>query len=135
MHWGWVALAGAVAAVLATFADWFFGGVWMHHRYNTYPEVWRPVDPGGGHSRAIAWSVVLTALGSFGFVALAAWLGLTGWGAALGLAAGVWLCVPLPLLITNTLFMRLDPLLLLPHGLGSLVKLLISAAAAAALAR
>lgn len=131
MQWTSVALAGVTAAIAAQFADWFFFGVWMHGRYNTYPEVWRPTGPKGGHTGAIAASSVLTAVASFGFVALLAWLGMTAWRQALILAAGVWLLVPLPMLLTNTMFMRLDPRLLLPHSLGWLTRLTLCAASAA----
>jgi hypothetical protein len=37
--------------------------------------------------------------------------------------------VPLPLLITNALFIKLHPLTVVAHALGWLVKLLVAAAA------
>lgn len=131
MPWSSVGLAGLAAAIATFFTDWFFFGVWLHARYNTYPEVWRPTDARGGHRTAIAVSSLLTAAACFGWVALLTRLGMTSWASALALSTGVWLLAIVPILVVNTLFMRIDPLLLLPNGLGYLARLLLSAAATA----
>jgi len=49
------------------------------------------------------------------------------------LAAMIWLIAPLPLLITNSLFIKIDPLVTAAHAAGWLVKLLLIAIATAIL--
>lgn len=43
------------------------------------------------------------------------------------LTVGVWLAVPLPLLVTNGLFIRIHPLNTLANALGWLARLLVCA--------
>ena len=65
------------------------------------------------------------------FVALADVLGLVHLTAALKLAAMIWLIAPLPLLVTNSLFIKIDPLVTASHAAGWLAKLLLIAVATA----
>jgi hypothetical protein len=125
---GSVLVAIAVSAVLTSFTDWFFFAVWMHDRYHRHPEVWRRPRGGPGQGRAIAWSALLSVLTNIGFVVLCAAFGIVELRDALLVAAVVWLAVPVPMLATNWLFLKLDAWLLLPHGIGWLVRLLATAA-------
>jgi hypothetical protein len=68
---------------------------------------------------------------STAFVALADVLGLVHLIAALKLAAMIWLIAPLPLLVTNSLFIKIDPLVTASHAAGWLAKLLLIAVATA----
>jgi hypothetical protein len=134
MHWGGIGLAGLAAAVATFLTDWFFFGVWMHAKYNLHPEVWRPADASGGNRTGIVANAVINTVACFGLVTLLSCLGLTAWGPALGFAFGVWGLAILPILIVNTLFMRISPWLLLPNGLGYLARLVICAVATVLLA-
>jgi hypothetical protein len=128
---GPVCLAVAVSAFLTSLTDWFFFGVWMHERYRIHEEVWRRPRGGPGQSRAVAWSALLYGVTNVAIVTLCSALGLTELGDALLAAALAWAAIPIPMLASNTLFLKLDPLLLVPHGLGWLVRLLLTAAVAA----
>jgi intracellular septation protein A len=120
----WATIAGAV---LGGLADWLFAGVLFHDRYHTYPEVWRH----GGERGRILLAQALALVTSGAFVALAWKMHLTDGRGALKLAAMVWLIGPLPLLLANHLFIKLDPRVTASHAAGWLVKLALIAAAAA----
>jgi len=125
-----IAMAEAIilGAVLGSLADWLFAGVLFHARYQTYPEVWRT---GGGERGRIILAQAFAVLTSAAFVLLAVQVGRTDpWGVAM-MAVMIWLVGPLPLLITNHLFIKLDPLVTASHAAGWLVKLLLVAAATA----
>lgn len=78
-----------------------------------------------GSAQILCW------LTSVGFVALASTLGTVDLPGTLKLAAMVWLIAPLPLLITNSLFIKIDPLVTASHAVGWLIKLLLIAVATA----
>ena len=126
LHLVWAALIGAV---LASLADWLFAGVLFHGRYQVHPEVWRP---GAGAVRSrIVLAQALALVTSAAFVALAWKTRETGLVPALKLAVMIWLIGPLPLLLTNGLFIKIDPLVTASHAAGWLAKLLLIAAATA----
>ena len=129
MDWH-VFAASIVGAVLGSIADWVFAGVLFHGRYQRHPEVWRT---GGSESLRIGGAQILCLLTSVAFVALAKMLGQVDLPGTLILAAMVWLIAPLPLLVTNALFIKIDPLVMASHAAGWLVKLLLIAAATAVL--
>ena len=76
---------------------------------------------------------VLCLLTSVAFVALASMLGQVDLPGTLKLAAMIWLIAPLPLLVTNALFIKIHPLVTASHAAGWLVKLLVIAVATAIL--
>ena len=127
---GHIALAVLISGFLASFTDWFFGGYLFHKQYMAHPEIWRnkPGDK-AGENRAILWSVIL------GFVTCAAFIyacivfGIHGYAAALCLAVFVWVIAPVPLLITNALFIKMHPLNVVSNSLGWLAKLILAALA------
>jgi len=121
----WAALAGAV---LGSLADWLFMGVIFHGRYQVYPEVWRPGTQERGRIIA-AQGLALVTAGAF--VALASKLHQTDLYGALKLAAMIWLIAPLPLLVANAMFIKIDHLITATHAAGWLAKLLLIAAATA----
>ena len=126
LHLVWAALIGGV---LGSLADWLFAGILFHGRYQTYPEVWRP---GAGAVRhRILFAQLLAFVTSGAFVALAWKLHQTDMVGDAKLAAMIWLIGPLPLLLANALFIKLDPLVTASHAAGWLVKLLLIAAATA----
>src|SRR5206468_11172183 len=107
-------LVGATLAVgvLGSLADWLFAGVLFHHRYQVYPEVWRS---GSGRPRIIA-AQALAFVTAAAFVALAWKLHQTDVRGALKLAAMVWLIGPLPLLVGNAFFIKIDHLVTASHA-------------------
>ena len=127
---GRIALAIVFSAFVASFTDWFFSGTLFHSKYMAYPEVWRR-QPGdrAGENQAITWAMILGLLTSIGFVCACLAFGIGGYAHALEFAALIWLAVPLPLLITNALFMKIHPLNVVSNSLGWLARLLIAGAA------
>jgi hypothetical protein len=126
LHLIWATLIGAV---LGSLADWLFAGVIFHGRYQVYPEVWRPAAGGEHHRIILAQALALVTAG--GFVVLAWKLHQTDYKGTLKLAAMIWLIGPLPLLLANALFIKIDHLVTASHAAGWLVKLLLIAAATA----
>src|SRR5688572_8733998 len=117
----WAALLGAL---LGSLADWLFAGLLFHDRYQRHPEIWRPRV--GERGRIVA-AQALSLLTAAAFVALAAKLHQTDLRGALKLAAMIWLIAPLPLLLANAMFIKIDPLVTASHAAGWLAKLLLIA--------
>jgi intracellular septation protein A len=128
LHLVWAILAGAV---LGSLADWLFAGVLFHGRYQVHPEVWRT----GSERGRIAAAQALCLVTSAAFVLLAWKLHQTDPKGALKLAAMVWLIGPLPMLVANAMFIKIDNLVTASHATGWLVKLLLIAGATAVLLR
>jgi intracellular septation protein A len=124
LHLLWATLVGGL---LGGLADWLFAGVLFHHRYLRYPEVWRA---GNERPRIIA-AQALSFVTAGAFAALAWKLHQTDMRGALKLAAMVWLIGPLPLLVGNAMFIKIDHLVTASHAAGWLAKLLLIAAATA----
>jgi hypothetical protein len=120
----WAALVGGL---LGSLADWLFAGVLFHQRYQRFPEVWRT----GGERRRIAAAQALAVVTAAGFAVLAWKLGQTDGRGALKLAAMIWLIGPLPMLLANAMFIRIDHFVIVSHAAGWLVKLLLIAGATA----
>jgi len=110
-----------LGTLAAGFADWLFMGVLFHSRYNVFPEVWRE---GRGERGRILLAQAFALITAAGFVLLAVKLGQIDLRGAVKLAAMIWLIGPLPLLLGNALFIKLDPLVTASHSAGWLVKLL-----------
>ncbi|HXX43618.1 MAG TPA: hypothetical protein VEJ38_02745 [Candidatus Acidoferrales bacterium] len=133
MNWPRVLLAVLTAGLVSSFTDWFFAGVLFHDKYLAYPEVWRQ-SSGKSETPAVAWSVVLGFLTVAAFIIACEEFHVRGYAATLELAALCWFMVPLPLLITNALFIKLHPLVVVSHSLGWLAKLVLAALASVLLA-
>jgi hypothetical protein len=120
-----------LAAALATsLADWLFFGVLFHEKYKAFPEIWKRPQGGRGEGKAIGTSAAVSLLTPVTFVCLCAKTGQTGADAFM-VAALAWLMVPVPMLITNFLFIKMHALVTTAHTLGWLAKLLLCAAAVA----
>jgi len=61
------------------------------------------------------------------FIYICAGLNLYDYGATLKLALCMWLALALPIIITNALFIKLHPLVVLAHSLGWLARLTVAA--------
>lgn len=124
LHLVWATLLGGV---LGSLADWLFAGVLFHNRYQVYPEVWRA----GNERMRIVGAQILAFVTAAAFVALAVKLHQTDMRGALKLAAMIWLIGPLPLLVANAFFIKIDSLVTASHAAGWLAKLLLVGAATA----
>lgn len=122
-------LAILVAAVATSMTDWFFFGILFHERYKRYPEVWRRSAGGSGETKAILWSTLMGLVTCAAFVVTGAAFHLAGYCAALEFAVLAWVIGPLPLTISNAFFLKIDPLIVVSHSLGWLVKLAVAALA------
>ena len=122
MNWPRFALAVVVSGITVSFTDWFFFGMLFHDKYSAYPEVWRTSQAG---NRPI-W----IALGFFScaiFIYVCGRLNLYNYGATLKLALWMWLALALPIIVTNALFIKMHPLVVLAHSLGWLTRLMVAA--------
>lgn len=130
MAYGHIALAILVSGFLASLTDWFFGGVLFHKQYMDHPEIWR-MQPGdkGAEGKAVLWSVVLGFVTCAAFVFACLHFNIHAYAPAICLAVFVWVIAPVPLLITNALFIKMHPLNVVAHALGWLAKLLLAALA------
>ncbi len=125
MDWRYIAAAVA-GLVLAGLADWLFAGVLFHDRYQTHPEVWRINGP---NPRALIAAQALTIFTVLGLIALMAWTGRTSLGDSLLIALVIWLIAAAPAVIANGLFIKIDPMVVVSHSVGWLVKLALIAVA------
>jgi hypothetical protein len=123
-------LAMAIGFVVASLSDWLFMGVLFHDRYKVFPEVWR--DAKDERTRILI-AQGFSAMTSVGFVLLASKLQLVRLEPAIALAAMIWIIGPLPLLLGNHLFIKLDPGVTASHAIGWLIKLLLIGCVTAAL--
>lgn len=105
------------------------GGDWLYKRYNRHPEIWRVT--GQTESKAIYWASPLPFITCGVFVITYAWLHLHSFAAAAGLALAVWIIAALPLLVVNSLFMKIAPAITTSYAIGWLVKLALAAVAVA----
>ena len=127
MNWLHFALATAAAGLAVSLTDWFFTGVLFHDKYFAYPEIWRKRT---SEAPAITVSTLLGFLTCAASIGVCAVAGARGYGSALALAGLCWLAAPLPLTITNALYIKLHPLLVCSHALGWLARLGLAAVAA-----
>ena len=129
MDWKRFAMTVLAAGVGSSLADWFFMGFLFHEKYKATPEVWRRPEGGAGETRAIAWATALGVLSCAVFVYLCWYFDLLGYARSLRLAVAVWLVAPLPIILTNALWMKYHPLLVVTHSLGWLARLVVTALA------
>jgi hypothetical protein len=122
--------AGAVlaATIVSSLTDWFFFGVLFHSRYQAYPEVWRSDLSGNKEWKAILMATVLSVFMVGTFLFLVHSLGLHGFLRPLKLALAIWVIAAVPITVTNFIFIKLHPGVLVSHSLGWLVRLAIFAA-------
>ena len=118
-----------VSSVLVGLADWFFGGILFHDKYNAYPEVWRPRET---NRYAIILAQVLGVISAIAFVVMASKLQQTDFSQAFTLAFWIWLIGPVPIYVTNYSFMKIHWQIVVGQLTGWLVKLLLTALVTAA---
>jgi hypothetical protein len=116
------------ATIASSFTDWFFMGILFHEKYKSTPEIWRN-PAGGSETKAILWAVAINFFAFALFVFIANALRVNGFEKLLLLAFFSWLVGALPVLITNALFIKLHPLVVVSNALGWLVKFCLIAVA------
>lgn len=130
MSWIRFALATLAGGILSSLTDWLFmGSDLLYKRNNRYPEIWR-FQGGKGESKAIASSSPFPFLTCAVFAFASNEFHVHSLGAALRMALEIWLIGPLPLIVTNALFMKVQPMIAVAHSAGWLVKLGVAAGAA-----
>ena len=97
-------------------------------RYDQCPEN-RRYPHGHGEIKAIAWYTPLPFVTCDAFTLLCARRNFHLYSATVKLALAIWLAGPLPLLITNALFIKLHSAITASYSLGWLVKLVVAAVA------
>jgi len=128
MNWPHFLLATLAASIAISLSDWFFTGVLFHDKYRAHPEIWRKRE---GEGQAIALSTLLGVLTSAAFIFASFEFGIRGFASTFRFAVLCWLIAPLPLLITNAIYIKLHPLVVVSHALGWLARLTIAAIAVA----
>jgi hypothetical protein len=92
--------------------------VLFHNKYLETPETWR-AKPGQPEMTNIVASTVIGFVSCAAFIYLCYWTGaLSVRHASLRMAVLAWLAAPLPLILTNALWIKMHPLLALSHSLG-----------------
>jgi len=119
-------LAVLAAGIVTSMTDWLFMGDWVYKRFDKNPEIWR-FQGGQGESKAIVWSTILPFLTCAAFDFLCVRQPLFTRFSTFTLALGVWLAVALPMIITNSLWMKITAPIAALFAAGWLVKLLVAA--------
>lgn len=125
MHAGWLRLTEAfvLAAVLASFSDWyFFGRPGLHPYYRRFPGVWVQYDNKQAEVRSIVLGTLISVAGCAVFIGAAGWLGVSALANALLLGLLFWLARPLAYIATCSIFMNLDRTVAFNHAIGWLLR-------------
>ena len=131
MNWTRFLLAVVASGIATSFTDWLFMGVLFHAKYTETPEIWRN-KPGQNETSNILASMVLGVLSCAALIYLCIWAGaLHAASGALRLAILAWLAAPLPIILTNTIWIKLHPLVGVSHALGWLTRFAVTALIAA----
>jgi len=123
--WSRFAFAVLAGGIASSLTDWLFMGDWLYRTFNAYPEIWRV--HGGNETKAILWASLLPFLTCAVFDGVCVRLHLHSCSSTLKLGLAVWLMAPLPLIIVNSLFIKIDLRIAAAHAVGWLVKLLVAA--------
>ena len=131
----WIRFVLAVLAggIVSSLTDWLFMGDLVYRWFNRHPEIWRV--HGGNESKAILWYTPLPFVTCAVFDYVCVRLHLHSYGPTLKLGVAVWFIAPLPLIIANSLFMKIEAGIAAAQAAGWLVKLLVAAAALAVIVR
>jgi hypothetical protein len=119
-----------VGGISSTFTDYILAGAWLHKRF-AYSEAWR--------SPVKTWAIVLTTplpfLSSAAFAVLLGHLEIHSIRLAIKMALEIWAIGPLPLTLTNAVYMKLRGFFVIASAFAWLVRLLIMALLAVVLLR
>ena len=128
MNWLLLLMTFIASTVVGSFTDWYFFGVLFHSRYQKTPDTWKKYKDKKDEMKSIGLAQIFMSFSSLVFIYSCAKMGWTTWSTSLTTALTVWIMVPLPLLMTNAIFIPMDRFIVLGHALGWLVRLIITAA-------
>jgi hypothetical protein len=114
-----------LASFVASFTDWLCMDLLVHRFYKAAPEIWRPAEGAG----RIVLSQVIGTMASAAVILLC----LLVPGRPLLVAAAVWCAGPLPVILQNLQWIRMEPAVGVGHAAGWLARLLIASGLAACL--
>ena len=123
MNWVRLATVAAAAGVLTTYTDWLLAGDWIQKRFGD-PEIWRKRGV-----FSLLLSTILPFVTCAGFAWLAWKLQFVGMRVDLKLALAIWVIGPLPLIISQGIFLKLNRIVVALMAASWLVKLAIIAVA------
>jgi hypothetical protein len=127
MNWTRFLLAVALSGFATTFTDWLFMGVLFHKKYLATPEIWR-IKPGQSDTRSIVLSSLLGVLSCAVFLYFCVWAGIiSSHRAPLHTALLVWVAASVPIIFSNIVWIKMDPLLGVSHSLGWLTRFVVTA--------
>ena len=118
-------LAVGASGVATALTDWLFMGKLFHGKYLETPEIWR-VKPGQSDTRSIVASSLLGVVSCAAFIWLARWTDAMTLRSELHMAELVWVAGPLPVIFSNIVWIKMNPLLGVSHSLGWLARFAIS---------
>jgi hypothetical protein len=119
-------LAVGASGVATSFTDWLFMGKLFHGKYLETPEIWR-VKPGQSDTRSIIVSSLLGVVSCAAFIWLCRWTDALTLRSELHMAELVWLAAAVPIILTNLVWVKMNPLLGVSHSLGWLARFVVSA--------
>jgi uncharacterized protein DUF1761 len=126
MNWTRFLLAVVISGFAATFTDWLFMGVLFHKKYLATPEIWR-LKPGESETRGITLSSLLGVLSCAALLYFCVWAGtISSHRATLLTTLLVWLAAPVPIIFSNVVWIKMDPLLGASHSLGWLARFVVT---------
>src|ERR1700738_726500 len=103
-------LAVGASGVVTSFTDWIFMGKMFHRKYLETPETWR-VRTGQSDVRKIVASSLLGVVSCAAFVWLARWTDALTVRSELHMAELVWVAAAVPIIFSNTVGIKINPLL------------------------
>jgi hypothetical protein len=119
-------LAVGASGVATSFTDWLFMGKLFHGKYLETPEIWR-VKPGQSDTTSIVASLLLGVVSCAAFIWLCRWTDALTLRSELHMAELVWVSGALPIIFSNIVWVKMNPLLGISHSLGWLARFVISA--------
>jgi hypothetical protein len=123
MNWVHLAAVAAAAGVLTTYTDWLLAGDWIQKRFGE-PEIWRERG-----LLSVLLSTALPFVTSAGFTLLAWKLQIVGLQNCLKLGIAIWIIGPLPLIISQGIFLKINRVVVALLASSWLVKLVMFAVA------
>jgi hypothetical protein len=126
MNWTHFLLALVLSGLATTFTDWLFMGVLFHKKYLATPEIWR-IKPGQSDTRSIVLSSLLGVLSCGVFLCFCVWSGIIhSHPATFHACLLIWLASAVPIIFSNIVWIKMDPLLGVSHSLGWLARFVIT---------
>ncbi|HEY1880731.1 MAG TPA: DUF1761 family protein [Caulobacteraceae bacterium] len=119
-----------IGVVVSACIDWLLSGVLFHGAYNATPEIWRT---GLTEATKIGYSAAFSVIGVAAFAWLVGRSGRPDLRSALLVALAAWLAGPVPVLLTDLIWIKLDSTAVAVNGAEWLARFVVTGLAAAAL--